>query len=293
MQHNIGLHSKWTIMKNKRYFSLIELILSFVIISIIAVIMLRYYTFTLETAERAAAQVEMQEDARMALQLISDDISSLYVGTESDSAPFLHYRPASQSSPPSLWGAYGNEMIAFISSSPILPNSVSISELSEVKYQLYYGNDDKRGWLRRSVTSDSTTSGVDKLWNFYNNSTVSYDDENKALTITSASSQAYQRLIPHVTKFQITSIDSSGNEITPDDETTIAHLNKYPNTVIIEITTMDKNSWQQWIALGGEVNAYYEDSYNVSKSAANQTAAYKFRKGVEKTFSKVVYIGDR
>lgn len=280
-------------MQNKKQFSLIELILSFVIISIIAVIMLRYYTFMLETAERAAGQVEMQEDARMALQLIADDISSFYVGTETDSAPFLHYRPANQSSPPSSWGNYRNEMIGFISSSPILPNSVSISDLLEVKYQLYYGNDDKRGWLRRSVTSDSTTNGVDALWNFYNNSTVSYNNPDDALTITSASSQAYQRLIPHVTKFQITSIDSSGTPITPDDETTVVHLNKYPNTVIIEITTMDKNSWQQWIALGGEVNAYKEDDDNALKSEANQTGAYKFRKGVEKTFSKVVYIGDR
>jgi len=280
-------------LNSKKQFSLIELILSFVIISIIAVIMLRYYTFTLETAERAAAQVEMQEDARMALQLIADDISSLYVGTESDSAPFLHYSPLDKTDPPSTWGAYRNEMIGFISSSPILPNSVSISELSEVKYQLYYGSDNKRGWLRRSVTSDSTTNGVDQLWNFYNNSTVSYNNSNDALTITAASSKSYQRVIPHVTKFQITSIDSNGNEIDPDDETTVSHINKYPNTVIIEITTMDKNSWQQWIALGGDENAYAEDSDNASKTEANQSAAYKFRKGVEKTFSKVVYIGDR
>jgi hypothetical protein len=125
----------------------------------------------------------------------------------------------------------------------------------------------------RSVTGDSSDD-----WNFYNNLTAGLTGSDNAFTANNDSSEAYQKLIPYVTTLNFTCYDKTGGEISGTTNAVVS----FPFYIQVDLSLMDKNSWQRWINLGGA-------PHDLQSSGA----IYDFRKKHERTYSKTVLIGDR
>lgn len=57
----------------------------------------------------------------------------------------------------------------------------------------------------------------------------------------------------------------------------------FPRVVRVQLSLLDKNSWNKWIKMGGDINAFNED-------AAASGPAYEFRKKHERTFTKLIFL---
>ena len=295
----------------KKCFTLIELFVSISIFTVILLVLMNFLKTVHTASNISRGEKNVFENSRIALDLITRDIQCIYYGT--DSAPFWHWRPTS---PPAAWGIYRNELLAFVSATSVPPNDVCTYDLYEVKYQLYYATnptDDKAGWLRRSVTGNKTTTGDNYKWNYNNNYNanpepnflVGYTSSTDgtipyaSFTANSTSNESYQKLIPYVTKFEITcyrrdGVDEAARTITPDTQTSTAAINtgtqpstlpagmEFPHSIQINLSMLNKDSWQKWISIGGEPD-------NLRSSGT----IYDFRRKYERTFTKTVLIGDR
>ena len=264
-------------MKNNRKFSLIELIAVLAVLSILIIASFQFFSSTQNVWQITQSNRTVTEDARIALDIISRDLENAYYGD--GSAPFWHWRPDNPAT--AGWGQFSNELIAFVSSTHIPPNTDCISKLCEIKYQKHYttAHDSNEGWLERSVTGDRLTSPVriNSRWNFFNNITVSYGTDTSAFTANSDSSDDYQKLIPFVTDFKVDCYDKADAEILPNNQTsTTGNLtpSNFPYSVVITITLLDSSSWQKWIGMSG-------------------TAADSFKENKQQTFTRTVLIGNR
>ena len=274
--------------KNK-YFSLVELIVSMAVLLILLAVMLKLHTSATKSTDLVVGNVMMYENANLALDLITSDLQSIYFG---NNAPFWHWKPDNAAT--ADWGIYSNELLGFISATT-LPQNDESSSLHEVKYQLYYTTDKSNsnyGWLRRSVTGNKLSGGSDNpKWNFINSEIhIGYDNSylsTTSLTANSTSSGDYQKLIPYVTNFEVVCYERGNSIIDPHTEIVkdntgfglgaLTGNGLYPYSIQVNITLMDKNSWKKWVQL----------------DVANDANATTFRENNERTFSKMIHIGDR
>lgn len=280
------------------HFTLIELIVSMAVLTILVLASFTLFTTTQNTWSVTNSKQEIFENARIALDLISKDLDSSYFGE--GSAPFWHWKGDPV---PSAWEEYRNELLAFVSRSPIPPNNDCLSPLFEVKYQLNYStsHDSDEGWIGRSITGDIASGTDDLKWNWKDNFKVGYtcaeinsDNRNSvsAFTANSLSSQGYHKLIPCVLDLSFSLEGKSGIALTADNiistEPDACSVSEYPTLVTISITLMDKSSWDKWISLCG-ANVYHAPLYE----GTSNPAAKAFREGHQMTFTKSVYLGNR
>ena len=274
----------------KIYFTLVELVVTMAVFIVLLGIVLNFYNTVFNATSSSTGNSMMFENARIALDLITRDFQCIYY--KKDATPFWHWAPANPASPPGSWEQYRNELLAFVSATDIPPNE-AISNLCEIKYQLYYSTnttDDYNGWLRRSVTGDKTRKGDNKKWNFYYNLKVGYTTNSDApvssFTANSNSSENYQKVAPYVTDLNFTCYRKDGTVIAPDSTTSVTAdaclATEFPYSVQVSLSLLDKNSWEKWLSL------FPEGSYPESEPAAAQ----KFRCNSERTFTKTIFIGD-
>jgi type II secretory pathway pseudopilin PulG len=281
-------------------FTLIELMIVMAIFIVLFAILARFYKAAYRVTSSVNEHTMTFENAKIAMDLMTREIQCIYY--ENENTPFWHWQPSDSTNPPSGWGDYRNELLAFVSVTNFPQNDDSTSKISEIKYQKYYAtNHDlpNDGWLRRSVTSNKLSDGTDNpKWNYYNNLVVGYKTDDidgtdtpiASFTADSSSSGSYQKVIPYVTDLTFTCFDKVGNEITPDNGTSTTAITDmdadnttgFPFSIEISLSLMNKNSWQKWIDIGGNV---------IPQNDTGDVEA--FRKKHERTFKKTVLIGNR
>ena len=273
----------------KIYFTLIELVVTMAVFLVLVGIILNFYNTAFNATSSSAGNSMMFENARIAMDLITRDIQCIYY--KKGAIPFWHWAPVNPASPPATWKRYRNELLAFVSATDVPPNDECISNLCEIKYQLYYSTnktDENNGWLRRSVTGDKTRDGENKKWNFYYNFKVGYTTNSDApvssFTANSNSSENYQKVIPYVTDLSFTCYKKDGTVIAPDNTTgnDAEVLTEFPYSVHFSLSILDKNSWGKWLSL------FPDGSYPGNEPASAKT----FRDKHERTFTKTIFIGD-
>ncbi|HBM16845.1 MAG TPA: hypothetical protein DD381_10950 [Lentisphaeria bacterium] len=278
-------------------FTLTELVMSMAILSLLITVSFTLFSSYQNTWAITNARQEVFENARIAIDLMTRDLESAIYKTEDSSAPFWHH---AKMSPGANWNEFSNELLAFVTYSPIPPNNNCTSNKYELKYQLYYAanhNDEHEGWLRRSITGNITDEDeTDTRWNWQNNLTVGYTTEavpTASLTANSTSSQDYRNLIPNVLDVSfVCDTDSDANSVLPPDQTTSKANNacsasQFPTTVTINLTLLDKSSWDKWISLCGST-VYHAPEYTGEPEIARD-----FREAKQLTFTRTVLLGDR
>jgi len=210
-------------MKNvikKSYFTLIELIVALAVFSIIILMIGSFYSSTIDATAETNKKTMMFENARIAMDLMTRDIQSIYY--EENKVPFWH----TNTTP---------EILAFVSAAGSRPSRAS-SSYCEVKYK--YDNNDN--WLKRSIVGDN-----DSRCNYYENLTVGTTGSGNAFTVNSTSSGNWEKVIPYVTELTFKCYEENGSQIAPTTSTITA----FPFSIEIHLSVMDKNSWQKWISL--------------------------------------------
>ncbi len=271
--------------KNK-LFTLIELIVVMALFVVIFAIVTRFYDSVHKVVSASGEHSMIFENAKIAMDLMTREIQCIYY--ENGQTPFWHHGSSTS------WNEYSNELLAFVSATSFLPNTDCTTNLCEIKYQLYYtttSTDQLAGWLRRSVTGNKSSGNDNAKWNYYDNLTVGYtttsvsDTPVAAFTANSVSSDNYQKVIPYVTDLTFNCFDKYGETIDPDDETSqdpdACTITGFPFSIEINLSIMNKNSWQKWIDIGGTPE-------NLSTDPKSD-----FRKKHERSFKKTVLIGNR
>ncbi|HBC88041.1 MAG TPA: hypothetical protein DCZ94_13915 [Lentisphaeria bacterium] len=253
-------------------FTLIELIASMGVFAVLMLILMTFFDSAQRTWTESYNRSLAYENARIAFDLIERDLQCIYY--QQENVPFWH-----KAATAAAWTAYRNQMLAFVSQTPVPPNSYCESKLCEIKYQLYYAsdhNDANDGWLLRSATGDKSDANIDNSkWNFNQNFTVGLSDALNAFTGNTDSSDDFDKIIPYVTDLSFTCYKLNGSEITPDSSGTAT--TEFPYSIRVDITLMDRNSFAKWQNLdrGGTANAA------------------QFKNDRSRKFSKTFLIGER
>lgn len=289
-------------MKIRKFFTLVELMVAMAIFSMVMLMVFMLFSSSMLVWKKSSQQNQIFENARMALDLMARDLQCAYF--EAGKTPFWYKPATSYAAPDKL---YNNPALCFIAATLVPPNPYCQSKTCEVKYQLYgmtfgtkNGND---GWVRRSATGDCRSDGTDNLFNattnrtgtlrYYNFYTVSVRGSSvnpvaEVFTLDNSSSDIWENVIPYVTSLTFECNNRDGSAIagyapgtaTQSRAPTPASTSPFPFSVKINLTLLDMDSWNIWIAKIGT---------NTSEPAAAQT----FRKERERQFSRMILIGER
>lgn len=182
-------------------FTLIEVLVAMAVFSILILAIISLFNSAQKSWIYSSDLASMYTDAKVALDLISADLQCAYYGN--NTAPFK----------------YEDNVIAFISATPVPQSTGNSSKLFEVKYQ----RDSATGWLQRSVTGDGSNK-----WDWVSNN-AAFD-----------TSDEWKNVIPNVVDFACDCYDETGSESN----------NRLPYAVRIKLTLLGKNAWQKWAASG-------------------------------------------
>jgi Tfp pilus assembly protein PilE len=282
-------------------FTLVELIVSMAVFAILMLIIMSFFDSAQRVWTESFSKSTAYENARIAFDLIERDLQCIYY--EHDKTPFWHKADTSSLTP--SWTVYKNQMLAFVSETPVTPNGLCESNLYEIKYQLYFAdshNDQNDGWIMRSATGDRTDDNSNNVydassnpsgkWNFNENFNVGLGGVTKAFTGNADSSSPslssipsnpdfsrydYEKMkiIPCVTALTFVCYRLDGTTVNPD--TTGNTPTEFPYSVKVEITLMSKSSFQKWQVLD-------------TGAAPN---AGQFKSDHERKFTKTFLVGER
>ncbi|MCP4177653.1 MAG: hypothetical protein GY756_07795 [bacterium] len=253
-------------------YTLIELIITLGTLAVVLVVALQLFVTSEKAWKQSSNRVQVFENANIAIELMSREIQSIYY-IEGET-PFWF---KSTDTNGDKW--YSNQSLNFLTYTN-LHNEGNTSQIAEAKYQLYYTDDadvDSAGWLMRSVT----TSNSDKF-NYPNNITVGETGELNAFTANNDSSELFSKMIPYVTNLEFKCYDENDSIMTSSTDAP----NQLPYLIEIQLSVLDKVSWEKWKKLGGIPS-------QLIKNSGEPTIAKEYREGRERTFTKTVYIGKR
>ena len=263
--------------KTYRPFTLLELITAMAIFAVLMGVMMKFFHEAQMAWTTSTQRSLVYDNARIAMDLITRDLQAAYY--KKDVTPFWQKGVTGAG-----WGAYRNDLLAFVSATPI-PQEHSTTPYNEVIYQLYYASsstDPNAGWLMRSVTGNKTdATTVNSKYNYQGNFNVSANTATDAFTVGGTSNEDFVKVIPNVTNLTFTCFRKDGTTISPAP----AGPTDFPYIVKVELTLLDNNSWKRWLAYGATPNQGSEDS--------DTAAARELRLGRERTFTKFIFLGER
>ncbi len=259
-----------------KLFTLIELIVSLAIFVIIIAIVAIFFNSARNVWSSSESKRHAFEDGRMALELISRDLQSVYY--TSNTAPFWFKSKTSTGE----W--HDSQAINFISILDICDDEGSLSGLYEVKCFLWYPESsdpsDSDGWVMRSITGE-----ISPKWDFSEYPlSVGLSGTNKAFTANNDSSEPAQKLIPFVTRMEFNCFTRTGTSISSSQSST----QELPYSIEIKIFLLPRAEWLKWISIGGSPSKAIDGI-----EATNNIPAAEFREKNEIIFSKTVLLSER
>ncbi|MCP4177106.1 MAG: hypothetical protein GY756_05000 [bacterium] len=200
-------HCPTVITYSLKTFTLVEMLMTVFVLIILILIISQFYSYTVVSSNRANSQMEILENARIALDLMSTELMCLKKGKDEE-YPFKRT----------------DNSIAFISETPLIidldkpeRDKAKLSDLYEVQYEF----NSNTGKLERSITGNIKEDGViNENWDLYSNNTFSEYD-------------AFNRVIPNVTYINFRPYYTASQLV-------------HPATIEIELGLMSRNNWVKW-----------------------------------------------
>lgn len=150
-----------------RFFTLVEIMVAMVVLLILMGFLFKFLWSAQQAWSLSETDSRIYENAQIAMDLICRDLRAAVASDfQGGEIPFWTNNPAAAST---AWAQ--QDVICFAAA--VEPHSSDAeADLSEVKYSCCTDQTDSTNgkyayWLRRSVTSDKTSSGTCAEWNFY------------------------------------------------------------------------------------------------------------------------------
>lgn len=240
-------------------FTLIELLVAMGVFALLMLALMTFFNSAQKLWTVSTNKMEMFENARIALDLISTDLQcAYYESNHNDNMIYFGY-------PPPTSGVSGmTPKLAFTSLRTTPPNSKCKSRIAEIQYGVM---DNK---LYVNITGDFKTSGADNEanWDFTDTSgaTLSSTDWNTAATpfksyddniydpVSKANPDGWKEIIPYVVDMTVSCADRDGNVISSTYGT--ANPDKLPYMVKIDLTLIDRDNYKRTASkFGGSFNS--------------------------------------
>ncbi len=227
--------------KIQKYFTLVELLVSMGVFMIIMLALFTFFSSAQKIWTDSASKTMAFENARIALDLMERDIHSImydgdYMNFQLNTDTEINFISAVQTKDPA-----------------------SYSNICEVSYRV-----DTQGWLERAQINDQSTAAKYNFSSCFKSSTAFNFD-----------SSDYQKVIPYVADLTFYCYPK-GVSLTAANKlpATPNNLTPIPNTIIIDLTLLDKSTWDKWLS--------------VSPTRAIEP---EFVTNTKRKFSKTVYLG--
>lgn len=294
-------------------FTLVELLVSMGVFTLLMFVLIRFFDSAQKAWTLSSQRNMVYENARIALDLITRDLQCALYNDENSVKgiyPFWHEN---------------TNKINFITATSI-KSSNATSKICEVKYARSDGTlyrDDINGngligagWLVRSVTGDDSVDGidpndktdVDNRYNFHlfprsdGDTKRAYriwkgitDGANPSSGKTTELTSGFQEVVPYVVSITFTCYNKAGQDMVSAGDysyssLTTAPVTYFPYSVKVDLTLLDKISWDKWVELDSHPDA---DPSDDSTHAWGSGTLEDFRKQNERTFSKTIFLGER
>lgn len=307
-------------MKNKTVkifrFTLIELITAMAIFSVLMVIMMSFFNEAQQIWTESSKRSMIYDNAKIAMDLISRDLQCVMY-TENDAGslyPFWHEN-SGRINFIAVTNVRSDDAQSSVCEIKYARSDDAITKTDNV------GASDviPAGWFIRSVTANDLVINTvpSNPNNKYNYDLFPKDpaDTDRVYSIwkgvdgslTNTSSADFAQIIPYVVSLEFVCIgvdndksafynmlDSSGTPIADDGDYSSwgivwpnAGVNAKPTplpfAIQVNLTLMDKDSWNKWIAFGGLP----------SNPAGDPAIAKEYREKMQRKFTKMIFLGNR
>lgn len=243
----------------KKNFTLIELIVAMGVFSLLMLVLMQFFGSAQKLWTTTSSKTETFESARIAMNLIANDIQNAYYELGHDRTK-LFICPISATQ-------FGIATVR-----PEKPNSNCKTNLCKVQYKF----DSSNSVLRINIVGDYDSAGVDGStttpvkWPFMTTfttniasvadspfSTAKLDNNDYDISSPTSNKDGWKELIPYVIDFTYTFYDKMGNSFGTDGNTWISDSNdssktlynaKFPYTVFFSITLLDKPTYTKYRA---------------------------------------------
>ncbi len=201
----------------RKGFTLIEILVVTVIFSIVATSLFIVFKAGLDSWRRTQAHLDVYQNARAALDMITRDLTAAYLNPANSSISFK----ATDNSAPTGWTPTTDDVVYFTAAlNPALNKADATFELCKVGYWRDANNKLQRVFVWPISTSTPSTFFI-----------FTSTDQYRCYLVAS-----------NISNFQLTYYDSTGATTTTWNSTAGAQLNKLPSMVQIALTVTEPTS---------------------------------------------------
>ena len=244
----------------KKAFTLVEVMVSMALFAGIMALLMQYFSSAQRIWMGSAGKTEMFENARVALDLMENDLlCSYYSYGPPNTRLFFFPQIATDATTGCNYYQFG---VASLRPSP--PNTLCKSSLCEVQYRY----DPSQCRLLMSVMGDHCSDGTSNTdWDLTNFASAVSATSNPFTTLfndiydptdSTSDKDGWCEVIPYVVDFSYKLYDKAGNRIPSAnyDNTNIAAnyisgSSRIPYSVLFTITLVDRDSYGKYLAKGG------------------------------------------
>ncbi len=234
----------------KKPFTLIELMVSLFLFAGIMALLMQYFSSAQKIWLNSSAKSEVFENARVALDLIENDLLCSYYSYGHDSTKLFFYPQGSQS------------QLGFAVLRPTPPFKGGVSSICEVQYK----RDPATARLLMNVVGDVLSDGsANNYWDVTTFSTAVSSSSNPFTTLDSSvydpmssspDLDGWCEVIPYVADFSFV-LKTKAEAVIPSDTGSnfLAQAHRLPYTVTVSLTLVDRDSVAKYLAKGGTLSA--------------------------------------
>lgn len=231
-------------------FTLVELMVSLFLFAGIMALLMQYFSSAQKVWMGSSAKSELFENARVALDLIENDLLCAYYSYGHDNTKIFFYPQGAQS------------QVGWAALRPAPPFKGGVSSICEVQYK----RDPSTARLLMNVVGDVLSTGsANSYWDVTtfdvavtssSNPFTTLDDSIYDPTESSPDPDGWCEVIPYVADFNFV-LKSKADATIPSDTGAnfLAQANKLPYTVTVNLTLVDRDSVAKFLAKGGSVSA--------------------------------------
>lgn len=243
------------------HYTLVELLAAMGVFSVLMLLLMQFFSSAQRLWTESEKRTSVYADARVAMDLISSQLQTSFF--ETGNVPF-HQATLSTD--------YSN--IAFVTNASFKLDKNSTSKIYEVGYKVDTAN---QHTLKIYFIGDNSATG----WDFYGSV-----DPLKISDVFSVAATNIKSIIPYVTEFKLVCYNKAFAPLGPP-------ATVYPYSVYIQMSLLDKRSYNIWrqILLAEDGIALTDDV--TTPSTQGGAKAKEFLKNNQRTFSRMVYIGER